>query len=194
MRGIIPRPQREVSPGLSVAEKEKGALAQLVEHLHGMQGVSGSNPLCSISLVAFIRLTAVSLLWNWRLFYPNHPMAIEGKELAIACARAAEEIQAEDIRVLDLTGLSTLTDFMVVCSGTSLPHLRAVMRDVDKTLVQKYDVHPVNAEGNVDSRWVVLDFIDVMVHIMHQDMRDLYGLEDLWAEGQEVEWEKMSAE
>ena len=121
-------------------------------------------------------------------------MAIEGKALAVACARAAEEIQAEDIRVINLTGLSSLTDYMVVCSGTSLPHLRAVMRDVEKTLVEKHQVHPVNAEGNADSRWVVLDFIDVMVHIMHQEMRDLYGLEDLWVEGQEVQWQENAAE
>ncbi len=115
-------------------------------------------------------------------------MAIEGKELAIACARAAEEIQAENITVLDLTGVSSLTDFMVVCSGTSLPHLKAVMRDVEKEMIAKHDVHTVNSEGNADSRWVVMDYIDVMVHIMHQELRDLYGLEDLWAEGKEVEW------
>ncbi len=115
-------------------------------------------------------------------------MAIEGKKLAIACARAAEEIQAEDIRVLDLTGVSSLTDFMVVCSGNSLPHLKAVLREVERQIIEKYDVHTVNSEGNVDSRWVVMDYIDVMVHIMHQEMRDLYGLEDLWAKGKEVEW------
>ena len=115
-------------------------------------------------------------------------MAIEGKELAIACARAAEEIQAEDVRVLDLTGVSSLTDFMVGCSGTSLPHLKAVLRDVEKEIIKKDDVHTVNTEGNADSRWVVMDYIDVMVHIMHQEMRDLYGLEDLWAKGKEVEW------
>ncbi len=115
-------------------------------------------------------------------------MAIEGKKLAIACARAAEEIQAEDIRVLDLTGGSSLTDFMVVCSGNSLPHLKAVLREVERQIIEKYDVHTVNSEGNADSRWVVMDYIDVMVHIMHQEMRDLYGLEDLWAKGKEVEW------
>ncbi|NWK56426.1 ribosome silencing factor [Verrucomicrobiaceae bacterium N1E253] len=121
-------------------------------------------------------------------------MAIEGKELAIACARAAEEIQAEDIRVMDLTGVSSLTDFMVVCSGTSLPHLKAVMRDVDKHVAEAYDAHPVNAEGDAHSRWVVLDYIDVMVHVMHADLRDLYGLEDLWADGKEVEWQEPAAE
>ena len=56
-------------------------------------------------------------------------METEGKELALACARAAEEIQAEDIRLWDLRGLSSLTDFMVVCSGSSMPHLRAILRD-----------------------------------------------------------------
>ncbi|BDS08412.1 ribosomal silencing factor RsfS [Oceaniferula spumae] len=116
-------------------------------------------------------------------------MAIAGKELAIACARAAEEIQAEDICVLDLTGVSTLTDFMVVCSGTSLPHLKAVMRDVEKDVIEKFATSPAQAEGGSDSRWMVLDYIDVMVHVMHQELRDLYGLEDLWAEGKEVEWQ-----
>ncbi len=121
-------------------------------------------------------------------------MATEGIELAIACARAAEAIQAEDICILDLTGISSLTDFMVVCSGTSLPHLKAVMRDVDKEVREKYQVDPVQSEGGADSRWMVLDYIDVMVHVMHQEMRDLYGLEDLWAEGKRVEWQEDSEE
>ncbi|MBT8044593.1 MAG: ribosome silencing factor [Verrucomicrobiae bacterium] len=125
--------------------------------------------------------------------YSHYSMAIEGKELAIACARAAEEIQAEDICVLDLTGVSSLTDFMVVCSGTSLPHLKAVMRDVENKIIEEYGVHTVNAEGNANSRWMVLDYIDVMVHIMHAELRDLYGLEDLWAEGKEVEWQEPEA-
>lgn len=117
-------------------------------------------------------------------------MAIEGRELAIACARAAEEIQAEDIRVLDLTGVSSLTDFMVICSGTSLPHLKAVMRDVEQEVSEKHGTSPHQAEGGSDSRWMVLDYIDVMVHVMHQELRELYGLEDLWAEGEDVAWEE----
>lgn len=120
-------------------------------------------------------------------------MAIEGKELAIACAREAEEIQAEDIRVIDLRGISSLTDFMVVCSGSSLPHLRAVLRDIDQNITKKHGVDPVNAEGKADSRWVVLDYIDVMVHVMHQELRELYGLEDLWAEGKEIAWQETQA-
>ena len=115
-------------------------------------------------------------------------MAIEGLELAKACAQAADEIQAEKIRVWDLRGLSNLTDFMVVCSGSSMPHLRAVMRDVRGTVEEKHGNKPANAEGNADTRWVVLDYIDVMVHVMHEEMRDFYGLEDLWADAKEIDW------
>ena len=118
-----------------------------------------------------------------------HHMAIEGKELAIACARAAEEIQAEDVRVLDLTGISSITDYMVICSGTSLPHLKAVMRDVEKSVSEEHGARPASADGDAHSRWVVLDYIDVMVHVMHSELRELYALEDLWVKGKEVQWQ-----
>ena len=115
-------------------------------------------------------------------------MAAEGQELAVACAKAAEEILAEDIRVLDLQGISSLTDFMVVCSGTSMPHLKAILRDVAAHVEEGTGEKPLHTEGKADSRWVVLDYVDVMVHIMHQEMRELYGLEDLWGDAKEVGW------
>ncbi|WP_193213956.1 ribosome silencing factor [Luteolibacter marinus] len=115
-------------------------------------------------------------------------MAIEGLELAKACANAADNIQAEKIRVWDLRGLSNLTDFMIVCSGSSMPHLRAILRDIRGEVDEKYGAKPCNAEGNADTRWVVLDYIDVMVHVMHDELRDYYGLEDLWADAKEIDW------
>ncbi len=115
-------------------------------------------------------------------------MAIEGLELAKACAKAADGTKAEDIRVWDLRGLSNLTDYMVVCSGSSMPHLRAVLRDVRGLVEEWHGVKPVNAEGKADTRWVVLDYIDVMVHVMHAELREYYGLEDLWADAKEVDW------
>lgn len=114
-------------------------------------------------------------------------MATEGKELALACAKAAAEIQAEDIRVFDLRGLSSLTDFMVVCSGGSMPHLRAILRDVRGHVDEWTGAKPANAEGRVDSRWVVLDYIDVMVHVMHEELREFYSLETLWGDAKEIE-------
>ncbi len=115
-------------------------------------------------------------------------MAIKGEELARACVGAAEEIQAEHIRVWDMTGISTLTDYMIVCSGSSMPHLRAIIREVADIVNQKHGVKSVYSEGKADSRWVVLDYIDVMVHVMHDEMREFYGLEKLWADAKELEW------
>ena len=115
-------------------------------------------------------------------------MPAEEQKLAIACARAAEEILADDIRVLDLQGISSLTDFMVVCSGTSMPHLKAILRDVSAKVEERTEARPNYSEGKADSRWVVLDYVDVMVHIMHQEMRELYGLEDLWGDAKVIEW------
>lgn len=120
--------------------------------------------------------------------------ANEGIELATACARAADEIQAEDIRVWDLRGLSSLTDFMVVCSGSSMPHLRAILRDVRGRVADASGSLPVNTEGRADTRWMVLDYIDVMVHIMHAELREYYGLEELWADAAEVQWPREMVE
>ena len=119
-------------------------------------------------------------------------MAIVGEELAKACVKAAEEIQAEKIRLWDMRGVSSLTDFMIVCSGSSMPHLRAIIRDIAGLVDKEHGVRPVNSEGKVDSRWVVLDYIDVMVHVMHEEMREFYGLEELWADAKEIVSEELA--
>lgn len=109
-------------------------------------------------------------------------------ELAKACAQVAEDVQAENIRVLDLRGLSSLTDFMIVCTGLSQPHLKAVLRDISGVLLETHGVKANEVEGSASSRWVVLDFIDVMVHVMDEEMRDLYNLESLWGDAKDVSW------
>lgn len=114
---------------------------------------------------------------------------IEGIELAKACALAADENKAENIKVMDVRGLSPLTDFIVVCSGTSMPHLKAILRDVDRNVAETHDASPHESEGKAEARWVVLDYVDVMVHIMLEDMRAFYALEELWGDATDVAWE-----
>jgi ribosome-associated protein len=116
-------------------------------------------------------------------------MAIQGEELAKACAQAADDIKAENIRVWDMRGISNLTDYMIVCSGTSMPQLRAILRDVAGKVSDEHGVKPTMTEGKADTRWVVLDYIDVMVHVMDNGLRDFYGLEDLWKDAKEVAWQ-----
>ncbi len=101
-------------------------------------------------------------------------------ELAYACIRAAEDAKATDIALYDLRGTSSITDYAIVCTATSTPHLRAVLRDVDKEVSEQHGVEPVYAERTPNALWCVLDYIDVMLHVMTAEVRDFYGLEAIW--------------
>ncbi len=107
--------------------------------------------------------------------------------LAKTCAKFADEIQAEGIEVLDLRGISSLADFFVICSATSLPHLKAVGRDVRHKTEEEIGEAPRSSEGEAASQWLVLDYVDVVVHIFHEEKRDFYALEELWADAPRVE-------
>ena len=113
---------------------------------------------------------------------------LTGHDLALACAEAADELKAEDVRIFDLRGISTLTDFMVVCSGNSLPHLKAIVREVEGSVREKGSDPALHTEGKAASRWVVIDFIDVMVHVLDEEFREHYALECLWRDAKEVVW------
>jgi len=111
-----------------------------------------------------------------------------GEELrrALVCARAAAEMQAEDVEVLDLRGLSSIADFFVICSATSTPHLKAVRREVEEAMRLERGSRPRAADGGAESQWLVVDFGDVIAHIFHRDKRGFYGLESLWADAPRV--------
>ncbi len=111
-----------------------------------------------------------------------------GEDLAIACANAADELKAEDIQVFDLRGISSLTDYMVVCAGNSMPHLKAIVREVESRVREKGAESALQTEGKAASRWVVIDFVDVMVHVLDQEFREHYALETLWGDAKEVIW------
>ena len=89
--------------------------------------------------------------------------------------------KGENIVVLRIAEVSSVADYMVLCSGLNNPHLRALADEVAKQLRQ--DVPPVAAHrraGSVDSGWIVLDYVDVVVHLFTPQMRGYYALEQLW--------------
>lgn len=106
--------------------------------------------------------------------------------IAKTCAEQAYEIQAEDIVVLDLQGISTLANYFVICTATSLPHMKAVAREVREKTEETIGERPRSTEGDASSHWTVIDYVDVVVHIFHQDKRDVYSLEDLWSDAPRV--------
>jgi len=118
----------------------------------------------------------------------------EALTIAETCAKYADEIQAEDIVVLDLRGISTISDFFVICTGTSLPHLKAIVRDVRSKTEEEISEKPRSAEGDAESQWLVIDYVDVIVHIFHKDKRSVYSLEDLWSDAPRVEFDFLEQE
>lgn len=115
-------------------------------------------------------------------------VSTDAMELAKVCARAADGAKAEDVRVYDLRGMSSLTDFMVVCTGLSVPHLRAVIRGLEETVREKTGTVPTYVEDTPVALWSVVDYIDVMVHIMGQETREFYGMDTLWKNAPVVEY------
>lgn len=83
---------------------------------------------------------------------------------------------------IDLRGISSFTDFFVVCSGTSEPHLKAIGSELRERLREDHGIKPLAVDGFPISQWIVADYSDVVVHIFHNDKRGFYSLEDLWSD------------
>ena len=96
--------------------------------------------------------------------------------------------------VLDLRGISTFTDFFVICSGTSEPQLKAIANEIGTRLREDYSLRPVAIDGFPASQWMVLDYLEVVVHIFHRDKRGFYSLESLWGDAPQIQWETAAAQ
>lgn len=95
--------------------------------------------------------------------------------------------------VLDLEGISSFTDYFVICSGTSEPHLKAISGEIEEQLKTKHGIRAVSVDGFPASQWIVLDYLQVLVHVFRQEKREFYSLEDLWSDAPRVDWESANA-
>lgn len=89
--------------------------------------------------------------------------------------------KAHDVVVLDLHGVTDMTDYFVVASGTSDTHVRSVARHVEEALAEA-GITPASVEGLTQGRWVLLDYVDFVVHVFHPSLREFYQLERLWGD------------
>jgi ribosome-associated protein len=120
----------------------------------------------------------------------NTPAKMESKKLASLCREFADNKKAENTVILDVCDLSSVTDYFVIMSGTSEPHLRAIVDEITDQLRDKHGVRPRAVDGTVHGSWVVLDFFDVIVHVMRQEARERYDLESLWGDAARVKSRK----
>lgn len=115
---------------------------------------------------------------------------MDSRKLALLCREFADNKKAEDVVVLDVRELSSVTDYFVIASGTSEPHLRAIVDEITDKLRQEHHLHPRAVDGTLHTAWVVLDYFDVIVHVMRQDIRERYDLETLWGDAPQLKPKK----
>ena len=111
------------------------------------------------------------------------------KQRAMVAARTAEDNRGRDITILDLRELTTTFDFFVIASGTSRRQLHAMSEEIDHALEQGLGDHRMGIEGYEQSRWILLDYGDVVVHLFEPETRAYYALEELWGQAKRVPFE-----
>ena len=111
------------------------------------------------------------------------------KELVCLAARLADEKKAEHIQVIDLKGLSSLCDFVIIMTATSKPHLEAVEEEISKKL-KELGIYKTNRDGADSLQWRVSDYGAFLVHIMTQEARDFYALDKIFSFGESIDFAK----
>ena len=122
---------------------------------------------------------------------------VNSKQLACIIARIADDKLGKNISVLNISNVSSLADYFVLITGDSTPQVRALTEDIAKRIKELFSRLPVKTERDSKNRWNLLDYGDVVVHVMHKDERDAYAIEKFWSNAycvNEDEWLELSKE
>lgn len=112
---------------------------------------------------------------------------LDSKEIAILCARIADAKKAEDVLIFDVRKLTTITDFFVICNGFNERQLQSIASEIESQL-HSHGIHGVGIEGYTNGRWILMDYVDVVVHLFDREMRHFYDLELLWGDAPKLLW------
>ena len=110
---------------------------------------------------------------------------MQSDELLKLAQTSLEDMKARDLRVLDVRGLTSVTDYLLIASGTSDRHVRSMAQALVESAKQA-GLSPLGVEGQESGEWVLVDLCDVVVHVMQPRTREFYKLEDLWAVGNDM--------
>ncbi len=105
-----------------------------------------------------------------------------GLEVAEEAARAASSKKADRIVILDVSRQLVITDHFVICSGNTERQVKTIADEVQRKLLEARRIKPFRVEGEREARWVLLDYVDFVVHVFHREDRDYYELERLWSD------------
>jgi ribosome-associated protein len=107
---------------------------------------------------------------------------LSSKEIADICVAIADDRKAENILQLKVTDLSFIADYFVIATANSQPHMKAVSETIGRDLRNKHNVRPLHVEGKPQSGWILMDYGMVVVHVLTEEARELYDLENLWGD------------
>lgn len=124
---------------------------------------------------------------------PSEAAQQRSLQLALAAAQTADDNQATDIVILDMRKLTPIFDYFVLATGRSRRQLHAISEEIDHKLEDELGDKRLGIEGYDESRWILLDYGSVVIHIFDPETRDYYALEDLWSDAQKVPFEPESA-
>ena len=114
-------------------------------------------------------------------------------QLAIAAAKTAADNRGRDIMVLDMRNMTSVFDYFVVVSGSSRRQLHAISEDIDDCLEKELNDRRMGIEGYAESRWILLDYGSVVIHLFDDETRKYFAIEDLWADAEQIDWQKHAA-
>ncbi len=113
--------------------------------------------------------------------------------LVLDAAKAASGKKAQDIVILDVSRQLVITDQFLICSGNSDRQVRTIADEVERCLREKHSVKPYRREGGTEARWVLLDYVDFVVHVFQRADREYYNLERLWSDAPRVPFDGKGA-
>jgi ribosome-associated protein len=118
---------------------------------------------------------------------PNRSHLADALKLARAAVRVAAENRGQNILLLDLSEQTSLFDYFVIATGQSRRQLAAMASEIDRALKTEYNERKLSISGYEESRWIILDYGSIVVHLFDEDTRQFYDLESLWGDGKQVD-------
>ena len=122
---------------------------------------------------------------------------IDSKKLACVIARILDDKLGKNITILNISNVSSLADYFVIVTGDSTPQVKALMNETKDKIKELFSRLPLRVENDARNRWNLLDYGDVVVHILHREERETYAIEKFWSNALSIpedEWREMSKE
>ena len=103
-----------------------------------------------------------------------------------AIVKCIDSKKGADIKVLDISGVTTMADYFIICQGNSNTQMKAIAEEIEEKLSEN-GIKPIGREGMSTAYWILMDYSDVIVHIFSSESRNFYAIENLWADADEVD-------